>query len=81
MALHNAESPEMKKILSSFIKATAMVDTQWLQKEGYLTAECYLPEVFEYTLSTAVKYERLRKNSILRGLLGIWSRLSGLVKK
>jgi len=81
MALHNLEHPEMKRILSYFIKAAAMVDAEWLNKEGYLTAACYLPEVFDYTLSTSIKYERLRKNRILRGIIGVGSRFSGLVKR
>ena len=81
MALHNLESPEAKTMIYYIIKATAMVDIEWLKEEGYLTAECFLPEVFDYTLSTVTKYEKLRKNIILRGILGIWSRLSGRGKK
>lgn len=81
MALHNLENPEVKKILYYFIKAAAMVDAEWLEKEGYLSAEYYLPEVFGYTLSTSIKYEKLRKNKILRGMLGVWSRFSGWVRK
>ena len=76
MALHNLEHPEMKRILSYFIKATAMVDAEWLKKEGYLTSACYLPEVFDYTLSTTVKYGKARKNIILKALLGAYSRIS-----
>lgn len=81
MALHNLESPEVKRIIYYFIKATAMVDIEWLKEEGYLTAEFFFPEVFDYTISTSRKYEKLRKNIILRGLLGIWSRLSSRGKK
>jgi len=81
MALHNIESPEIKEILHLFIKATAMVDDDWLKREGFSSSEPYLPEVFDYTLSTANKYEKLRKNPLLRGILGLRSRVSGLVKK
>ena len=81
MALHNIESPEIKEILHMFIKATAMVDAEWLKCEGYLTEDTYLPEVFDYALTTANKYEKLRKNVLMRGVLGLRSRLSGLVKK
>lgn len=81
MTLHNMESSEIKKILHLFIKATAMVDAEWLHCEGYLPSTTYLPEVFDYTLTTANKYEKLRKNGLLRMLLGLRSRLSGLVKK
>lgn len=81
MALHNLESSDAKRIIYYAIKATAMVDVEWLKEEGYLTAEYFLPEVFDYTLSTATKYEKLRNNFILRGLLGIWSRLSSRGKK
>lgn len=81
MALHNLESYHMKKILVSFIRATAMVDTEWLEEEGYLASMWYLPEVFNYTVTTAAKYEKLRKNKYLRLLLGIKSRLSGWRRK
>ena len=81
MALYNMESSEIKEILHLFIKATAMVDTDWLNHEGYLPSATYLPEVFDYALSTANKYEKLRKNVLMRGILGLRSRLSGLVKK
>lgn len=81
MALHNMESSEIKEILHVFIKATAMVDAEWLKQEGYLSANTFLPEVFDYALSTANKYEKLRKNVLVRGILGLRSRLYGLVKK
>lgn len=81
MALRNMENPKIKEIFHLFIKATAMVDADWLKREGYFSSEPYLPEVFDYTLSTAKKYEKLRKNVLLRSILGLRSRLSGLVKK
>lgn len=76
MALHNLETPDIKKIYYMFIKATALVDVEWLKKEGFLLSDHYLPEVFDYTLSTAKKYERLRKNVILRTIMGFFSRFS-----
>ena len=75
MALHNLESADAKRILYYAVKATAMVDVEWLNKEGFLLSDFFLPEVFDYALSTTVKYERLRKNVLLRGVLGILSRL------
>lgn len=81
MALHNIESPEIKEILHIFIKAAAMVDADWLMREGYLSSEIFLPEVFDYMLSTSGKYEALRKNKFFRVVLGIRSWLSSLVKK
>lgn len=81
MALHNMESPEIKEILHMFIRAAAMVDDEWLKREGYLSSDPYLPEVFDYALSTSNKYEKLRKNAVLRCILGVRSRLDGLVKK
>jgi len=81
MALHNLESSEMKEIISSFIKATALVDVEWLREEGFVQSASILPELFEYLLSTSVKYERLRKNVVLRSVLGIWSRGAKWVKK
>lgn len=81
MALHNMENPAIRKILYYIIKATAMVDVEWLKQEGFLETDYFLPEVFDYAISTSVKYERLRKNKLLRGILGIISRISQKVKK
>lgn len=75
MALHNLESPDAKKILYLFIKATSLIDAEWLQTEGFLASDYLLPEVFDYALSTSAKYEKARKNWILRGMLGVYSRL------
>ncbi|WP_461879754.1 glycosyltransferase family 2 protein [Fusicatenibacter sp.] len=81
MALHNLESAEAKKILYKFIQATAMIDVEWLKKEGFVPSDYFLPEVFDYVLSTSVKYERLRKNVFLRTALGIFSRVTKWIKK
>lgn len=81
MMLNNLEADEVNKLMYYFIKATALVDLEWLKKEGFLTSEYFLPEVFDYTVSTTAKYGRMRKNVFLRGVLGIFSRLSGSKKK
>lgn len=81
MALHNLDSPEIERILSYFIKVTAMVDVEWLKNEGYIKSDYYLPELFNYTTSTSVKYENLRKNFILKAFLGLCSRFSSRNKK
>lgn len=76
MTLHNLESPEIKKIFYMYIKATALIDVEWLKKERFLQLDYLLPEAFDYTLSTTRKYEKLRKNAVLRAIMGIFSRLS-----
>lgn len=81
MALHNLESPEMKKIIYYFIQATAMVDVEWLKTEGLLSVDFFVPEVFDYAISTSAKYENLRKNKLLRGVRRIMSHLSERVKE
>lgn len=81
MALRNLESAEAKKIIYYAVKAAAMVDTAWLKEEGYFVSDVFLPEMFEYLLSTSVKYEKLRKNRIVRTMLGAFSRLSDWRKK
>ena len=43
--------------------------------QGFYASEYELAEVFDYMLSTSIKYERLRKNAFLRMLLGIVSRV------
>lgn len=75
MALNNLQSAEIKKIMHYFIKVTAMIDVEWIKKEGFLVSEEFIPEIFDYAISTSIKYERLRKNKLLRGIVGGISRL------
>ena len=81
MILHNSEDPSIKKILSYAIKVAAEVDTEWLKNEGFITSEHFLPEVFAYMIATTAKYEKARKNRILRGLLWGYLRWSNRRKK
>ena len=81
MVLNNLESSEIKKILYKFIKATSMVDVEWLNSEGFISSDYSLPEVFDYLLSTSAKYERLRKNVFIRFGLCIFSHVTRWWKK
>jgi hypothetical protein len=65
MAIHNIGNPQFAELLASFIHATAMVDDDWLYKEGFDLPSPFVPEVFTYAADTAAKYERLRKNKFV----------------
>ena len=66
MAIKNLYDPEHKQIFAQLIRAAALVDTDWLKGEGYPLPEPFVPEVFEYAVSTAEKYEKIRQNKAVR---------------
>ena len=66
MATRNLFDSGAKQIISLLIKAVASIDTRWLKERGYELPEPFVPEVFDYVISAAGKYEKLRQNKILR---------------
>lgn len=66
MATKNLYDPAHKQIIARLIRATALVDTEWLKEEGYPLSEPFVPEVFEYAVATAEKYEKIRTNKAVR---------------
>lgn len=66
MATKNLYDPEHKQIFAQLIRAAALVDTDWLREEGYPLPEPFVPEVFEYMVCTAEKYEKIRQNKAVR---------------
>lgn len=66
MAIQNLFDENKDEILSLFIKATTTVDVEWLKSEGYPIADPFVPEVFEYAVSTAEKYEKIRNNKAFK---------------
>lgn len=62
MAIQNISDSDSRQMLSQFIKATSKVDTEWLKENGYDIKEPFVPEVFDYLISTAEKYEKIRNN-------------------
>ncbi len=69
MATQNLFEADALKLIEKMIKVIALVDIEWLKSEGYNLPEPFVPEVFQYAISTAGKYERIRKNKFIR-LLG-----------
>ncbi len=66
MATRNLFDSDAKRIVSLMIKATALIDTRWLRQNGYELPEPFVPEMFDYAISAAGKYENIRKNKFLR---------------
>lgn len=66
MFIHNLECPEIRELTATYVKAISSVDTKWLQDQGYDIPDCFVPECFNYLISTTVKYEKLRNNKALR---------------
>ncbi|MBQ4244062.1 MAG: glycosyltransferase family 2 protein [Clostridia bacterium] len=66
MAIKNLQEDDAKQIISLLIKATAVIDTGWLRESGFELPEPFVPGVFDYMITTAAKYEALRKNKFLK---------------
>lgn len=66
MAIQNLFNENKDEMLSLFIKATATVDVEWLKSEGYPITEPFIPEVFEYAVSAAEKFEKIRNNKAFK---------------
>ena len=66
MEIKNLQEDDAKQIISLLIKATAVIDTVWLRESGFELPEPFVPDVFDYMITTAAKYEALRKNKFLK---------------
>ncbi len=74
MAIQNLFDENKDEMLSLFIKSAATVDVEWLKSEGYPVADPFVPEVFEYAVSTAKKYEKIRKNKVFKAASRLFRR-------
>lgn len=68
MAIKNISDKNRDELIAKFIQATSKVDVKWLNDSGFDFPDPFVPEVFEYALDTAAKYEDLRNNKILRAM-------------
>ena len=68
MVTKNLFSNRRDELLFYMIKASSKVDAEWLRDRGYQDMYPYVPEVFEYAVNTAEKYEKLRSNKLLRSI-------------
>ena len=68
MAINNISDKNRDELIAKFIQATSKVDVKWLNDSGFDFPDPFVPEVFEYALDTAAKYEDLRNNKILRAM-------------
>lgn len=75
MVLHNLENSEIRRIMGCFIQASAMVDSKWLKEEGLYQSDAYVPEAFDYLVTTSQKYEKIRRAPVLKSILDLASRL------
>lgn len=66
MAIKNIFGDKSSKLISEIMRAVSYVDTEWLKENGYEIKEPFVPEVFEYLISTAEKYEKIRNNKFLK---------------
>ncbi len=63
MATQNLFDERRRELIAAIIKAANAVDVAWLRESGFDIPLDYVPEVFLYAVSTAEKYENLRKST------------------
>lgn len=66
MAAQNLFDERRNELISAIIKTVNEVDTEWLRKNDFDIPSDFVPEVFDYAVSAAQKYEKLRKSSVGR---------------
>ncbi len=62
MATKNLFDDRRNELISAIIKTVNLVDTEWLRENGFDIPADFVPEVFEYAISTAEKYEKFRNS-------------------
>ncbi|MBR4727353.1 MAG: glycosyltransferase family 2 protein [Clostridia bacterium] len=68
MAIRNLYGEDRLQLLAAYLDAFRVVDPAWLAENGQALPAPFVPEVFQYAVSTAEKYEKLRANGALRAL-------------
>lgn len=76
MAIRNLYDVRRDELLSLLIRANALVDTAWLREEGYPLDEPFVLEAFRHAVSTAERYESMRRSKWMRALTWLPRRLS-----
>lgn len=74
MAIKNIFGERNKNLISEIMRAVSYVDTKWLKENGYDIQEPFVPEVFDYLVSTAEKYENIRNNKFAKTISKIIKR-------
>ncbi len=76
MAIRNLYDARREELLAMLIRANALVDTAWLREEGYPLPEPFVLEAFKYAVSTAQRYEDMRRSKWMKALTWLPRRLS-----
>lgn len=74
MAIKNIFGEDSGRLVAGIIRAVSHVDTEWLKGNGYSVKEPFVPEVFDYLISTAEKYEKIRNNNLAKKVSKILKR-------
>lgn len=74
MAIKNIFGDKKDSLISEIMRAASFVDTEWLKENGYDIKEPFVPEVFDYLISTAEKYEKIRNNGLAKTISKIIKR-------
>ena len=66
MAAQNINDENFPELLEKFIMTICNVNKKKLEEEGYRIPNPYLPEVFTYMRNATMKYEKIRKNKVVK---------------
>lgn len=66
MAIKNIFGEKNTNLISEIMRASSYVDTSWLKENGYDIREPFVPLLFDYLVSTAEKYEKIRNKKFVK---------------
>lgn len=75
MAIKNIYGNNNQNLLYYMIKANSLVDTEWLEEEGYHLQEPFVMQAFNDIVFNAHQYEKIRTNKVLRAITFIPKRI------
>ncbi|MBR2732373.1 MAG: glycosyltransferase family 2 protein [Clostridia bacterium] len=68
MSIRNLYDEARLQLIGAYLEAFRAVDPAWLAENGQALPAPFVPEVFQYAIATAEKYENLRNLGALRAL-------------
>ncbi len=66
MAAKNINDDSFSELLEKFILTVSAINKKKLEEEGYILPKPFIPELFSYMRNATMKYEKIRKNKVVK---------------